>query len=338
MRIPLSVLDLAPVPAGTAAAVAARRTVELAQLADHLGYQRYWFAEHHGMQAVASSTPEILIANAAAATRRIRVGSGGIMLPNHVPLRIAEVFRTLEALHPGRIDLGIGRAPGSNHQASRALRAAGGEHFPSLMSELLTFAGDGYQRGHPYHGVVAMPVDVPLPPIWILGSSGASAAAAGAAGMGYSFASHFSPSPPAPAFRAYRESFRASEQFPRPHAILVVSVVCAETTEQAEYLAVTGDLMRLRIARGEFSPLPSPEEALAYPYDDDEREIVRQNRELNIVGTPKQVRTRIQAMVTDTAADEVMVVSNVYDHAARLQIYRLLAQTFVDSAAGTPAC
>lgn len=171
-----------------------------------------------------------------------------------------------------------------------------------------------------------MPNDVTLPPIWILGSSGASAASAGIAGMGYGFASHFSPAPAAPAFRAYRESFRASKQFPRPHAILVVSVVCAETIERAEYLAATGDLMRLRIARDEFPCLPSPEEALAYPYAKDELEIVRQNRELNIVGTPEQVRARIDAMVNGTAADEVMVVSNLYDHDARLQSYRLLAE------------
>lgn len=326
MRIPLSVLDLAPVPAGTSAAVAARRTVELAQLADRLGFERHWFAEHHGLQAVASSTPQILIANAAAATRRIRVGSGGIMLPNHAPLQVAEAFRTLEALHPGRIDLGIGRAPGSARNTGRALRAVDGEYFSALMSELLTLAGDGYARGHPLHGVTAMPTGVALPPIWILGSSGASAASAGAAGMGYSFASHFSLTPAAPAFRAYRAGFKASKQFPRPHAILVVSVVCAETVERADYLAATGDLMHLRIARDEFPALPSPEEALAYPYTETEREIVRRNRELHIVGTPEQVRARIGVMVDDSAADEVMIVSNLYDHDARLQSYRLLVE------------
>lgn len=331
MRIPLSVLDLAPVSVGTSAAVAAQRTVELAQLADRLGFERYWFAEHHGLQAVASSAPEILIANAAAATRRIRVGSGGIMLPNHAPLRIAEAFRTLEALYPGRIDLGVGRAPGSNRNTGRALRAMDGEYFSALMSELLTLASAGYARGHPLHNVVAMPTGVALPPIWILGSSGASAASAGSAGMGYSFASHFSLAPPAPAFRAYRESFRPSEWFPSPHAILVVSAVCAETSERAEYLAATGDLMHLRIVRDEFPPLPSPEEALAYPYTEDEREIVRRNRGLHIVGTPEQVRARIGAMVDDTAADEVMIVSNLYDHDARLQSYRLLAEALAGS-------
>jgi len=328
MQMQLSVLDLAPVPDGTDAATVLRRTAELARLAEARGYARYWFAEHHGMQAVASAAPEILIAHVAAATQRIRVGSGGVMLPNHAPLRVVEAFRTLEALYPGRIDLGIGRAPGSNHKVSRALRALGGEHFSSLMSELLAFAGDRYSSGHPYHGVVAMPAGVALPPVWILGSSGASASSAGAIGMGYSFASHFSHEPPAPALRAYRDSFRPSAAFPQPHAILGVSVVCAETAEQADYLATTGDLMRLRINRGEFTPLPSPEQALAYDYADDEREIVRQGRELTVVGTPQQVRARIEAMVDGCGADEVMIVSNVYDPAARLQGYRLLADAF----------
>ncbi|MBL6750617.1 MAG: LLM class flavin-dependent oxidoreductase [Nevskia sp.] len=328
LPIPLSILDLAPVPSGVPPSLAARRTVDLARLGDRLGFARYWFAEHHGMQSVASSAPEILIGNAAGATRRIRVGSGGIMLPNHPPLRVAEVFRMLEALHPGRIDLGLGRAPGSNHSASRALRAFEGDQFPSMLAELLAFCNDGFPERHPFRTVRAMPDDVPLPPVWILASSGASARMAGGAGMGYSFASHFSPTPPAPAFAAYREEFRPSAQFARPHAILGVAVVCAQSHERAEYLAATMDLGRLRIARGEFLPLPSPEEALAYPYAADEREIVRQNKALTLVGTPAQVRERIEAMARDCGADEVMVVTNVHSHEERLRSYELLAAAF----------
>lgn len=326
MNIPLSVLDLAPVPSNTAPSEAVRRTVDLARLADRLGYRRYWFAEHHSMASVASSAPEILIAHVAALTQRIRVGSGGIMLPNHPPLRIAEVFKTLAALHPDRIDLGLGRAPGSEPAASRALRAAGGEQFSSLMSELLLFARAGFQEGHPYRRVRPMPSDAPLPPIWILGSSGASASAAGGAGMGYSFASHFSAEPPAPAFAAYRDSFRPSPAFPQPHAILGAEVVCADTNEAADRLAATMDLTWLRIGRGEFLPLPSPEEALAYPYSEVEREQVRQRRALIIVGSPEKVHAEITARYSASGADEIMVVSNIYDHAQRLRCYELLAE------------
>ncbi|MFI4979807.1 MAG: LLM class flavin-dependent oxidoreductase [Nevskiales bacterium] len=337
MNIPLSVLDLAPVPTGTTPAEAARRTVDLAQLADRLGYARYWFAEHHSMASVASSAPEILIAHVAAATRRIHVGSGGIMLPNHAPLRIAEAFHTLEALHPGRINLGLGRAPGSEPAASRALRAFDGEQFPSHLSEMLALSKGELPSGHPFRRVRVMPEGVTMPPIWLLGSSGASARMAGSAGMGYSFASHFSPTPAGPAFAAYRQSFTPSAQFARPHAILGVAVVCAETEEQAQHLALTMELARLRINRGEFLPLPSPEEALAYPYTDSEREAVRHFRDMTIVGTPESVRAQIEAKARDTGADEVMVVTNVHGHAERLRSYELLAAAFgLDAAAGLP--
>jgi luciferase family oxidoreductase group 1 len=325
MAIPLSVLDLAPVSSGTSAAEAARRTVDLARLADRLGYARYWFAEHHGMGSVASAAPEILIGYAAGATQRIRVGSGGIMLPNHAPLRIAEAFHTLEALYPGRIDLGIGRAPGSEPAATRALRAFDGEQFPAQLGELLSLSRGDLPEGHPFRRVRVMPDGVDLPPIWLLGSSGASARMAGSAGMGYSFASHFSPAPAAPAFAAYRQGFVPSAQFPRPHAILGIAVVCAESGERASYLAASMDLTRLRINRGEFLPLPSPEEALAYPYSAAEREAVRHFRELTIVGAPDAVRAQIAAKARECGADEVMVVSTVHDHAERLRSYELLA-------------
>ena len=328
MNIPLSVLDLAPVATGTTAAQALRQTVDLARLAERLGYVRYWFAEHHSMASVASAAPEILIGHVASATRTIRVGAGGIMLPNHAPLRIAEVFKTLEALHPGRIDLGVGRAPGSQPAPSRALRAQGGEQFPALMSELLTLGRGGYASGHPYHRVTVTPGDVMLPPIWILGSSGASASSAAAAGMGYSFASHFSPEPAAPAFSAYRESFRPSEQFPKPHAILGVAVVCAETDAHAHYLASTMELAWLRISRGEFLPLPTPEEARAYPWSEAERDHLRYSRGPSVIGSPTTVRAQIEAMVSASGADEVMVVSNLHSHAERLRSYELLSGAF----------
>lgn len=329
MNIPLSVLDLAPVPAGTTSSQAIRRTVDLAQLAERLGYVRYWFAEHHGMPSVASAAPEILIAHIAAATRTLRVGAGGIMLPNHTALKVAETFRTLAALHPGRIDLGLGRAPGSDQIASRALRASDGHNFAAELSDLLAFCGVmPFSDGHPFRKVVAMPDDVPLPPIWILGSSGASAQMAGKAGMGYSFASHFSETPAAPAFNAYRDRFQSSPQFPKPHAILGVAVVCADTDEQADHLARTMDLAWLRIRRGEFRPLPSPEEAQAYSYTEAERYAVRNCRSRAVIGSPEKVKAIIENMARDSGADEVMVVSNLHGHAERLHSYELLARVF----------
>ena len=182
MSIDLSVLDLVPVPSGTSAASAVRASIDLAQLAERCGYTRYWISEHHSMPAIASSAPEVLLSRLGALTERIRIGSGGIMLPNHAPLRVAEIFQTLEALYPGRIDLGLGRAPGSDPRASRALRAGSGEQFADLLNEMIGLSRGSLRPGHPYQGVTVSPSDAPLPPIWILGSSGASAHVAGAAG------------------------------------------------------------------------------------------------------------------------------------------------------------
>jgi luciferase family oxidoreductase group 1 len=329
MTPPLSVLDLVPVPSGGSSAESARLTIELAQLAERLGYVRYWFAEHHGMPSVASSSPEVLIAHVAAHTRTMRVGSGGVMLPNHAPLRVAEAFRTLAALHPGRIDLGLGRAPGSDANASRALHAVDGEHFPALLSELLTWSGrNELPASHPMRALRAMPDDAPLPPIWLLGSSGASARMAGGAGMGYSFASHFSAAPAAPAFDAYRSAFVPSADFAEPHAILGVSVICAPTEEEAEYLAGGMALAWVRIRSGVFAPLPSPEEAAAYDYTEGEQRLVRDFSRLVVVGTPVAVREQLLAKAKECDASELMIVCNLYSHAARLRSYALIAQAF----------
>ncbi|MAA75344.1 MAG: 5,10-methylene tetrahydromethanopterin reductase [Salinisphaeraceae bacterium] len=328
MTVSLSILDLVPVPEGTPASAAVRASVDLARLGESLGFARYWISEHHGMPVIASSAPELLLTRIGALTERIRIGSGGIMLPNHVPMRVAENFRTLEALYPGRVDLGIGRAPGSNVKASRALRSAPGEKFGEMFNEMLSLARGELPRTHPFSGVAVMPDDVDLPPIWILGSSGASATAAGRAGMGYGFASHFSPMPAAPPMQAYREAFEPSAAFPRPHAILCASVVCAETDEEAERLAATVDLMSLRISRGEFPPLPSPQAALDYPYDEHERILVAENRERHIVGGPDKVKARLERMLAETGADELMVVCNLYEPEARFDTYRRLARLF----------
>ena len=328
MTYSLSVLDLAPIGAGSTAGQALRNSLELARLADRLGYTRDWFAEHHGMPSIASSAPEVLIAHVAAGTERIRVGSGGVMLQNHVPLKLAEAFHTLEALHPGRIDLGIGRAPGTDPTTSLALRPFSPAEFTEQLAELRGLSAGTLPEDHPFRSVRVVPGGVDLPPVWLLGSSGASARLAGSLGVGYSFASHFSPAPAAPALRAYREAFQPSDRFPEPHAVLAVSVVCAETDEEADYLASTGDLMRVRLQKNEFSPLPTPEEARAYPYTPRERAVVQAYRELQLIGSPATVRAGIERAVEETGADEVMVVTTVHAHEARLRSYELLAEAF----------
>jgi luciferase family oxidoreductase group 1 len=325
----LSILDLAPIAAGSTATRALRNTVELARLAERLGYTRFWLAEHHGMPSIASSSPEVLIAHVAAATERIRVGSGGIMLPNHAPLRIAEAFRTLEALHPGRIDLGIGRAPGTDPVTSSALRPFDAEQFPAQMAELLSLVRRDFPEDHPFHRVRVVPDDVPLPPIWLLGSSGASAGFAGRLGLGYGFASHFSPTSPLPALRAYRESFQPSEWFEKPHVIVALSVVCAETDERADYLTTSMDLSWVRLHSNRFGPIPSPEEASTYPYTPHERAIVRNYRALVVTGSPDTVRERILATVEETGADEIMISTMIHSHEERLRSYELVAEALL---------
>lgn len=324
----LSVLDLVPIGAGYTSTQALQNMVDLAQMADRLGYTRYWLAEHHGMPNIASSSPEILIGHVAGATKRIRVGAGGIMLPNHAPLRVAEAFHTLEALYPGRIDLGIGRAPGTNPATSRALRPFDADQFPAQLEELFALSRQTFPEKHPFHSVKVVPTDVELPPVWLLGSSGASARLAGALGVGYGFASHFSPTPAGPAIRAYRDAFEPSPQFKEPHVILGVAVVCAETDEEADYLAKPMDLAWVRLQRGELKPIATPEEAAAYPYTPEELAVVRAYRALTIIGEPQKVREQIEAKVKEAGADEVIVSSMIYGHAERLRSYELLAEVF----------
>ncbi|MFL5666064.1 MAG: LLM class flavin-dependent oxidoreductase, partial [Ktedonobacteraceae bacterium] len=217
MVFPLSVLDLSPVDSGSSSGQALQNTIKLAQLADRLGYTRYWLAEHHNTSMLASSTPEIMIGHVAQATKRIRVGSGGVMLPNHSPLKVAETFRVLEALHPGRIDLGIGRAPGTDPRTALALRrsreALGADDFPEQLAELLAFSGEGegFPDSHPFRSVQAIPTDVHLPPIWLLGSSDYSAQAAATLGVGFAFAHHINPNFAVPAIEIYRAIFEPSE-------------------------------------------------------------------------------------------------------------------------------
>ena len=330
MTVPLSVLDLVPVRSGSTASDAMREAVDLARAAERLGYARYWFAEHHSMPSIGSSAPEILIGHVAATTSRIRVGSGGIMLPNHAPLRIAEIFHTLEALHPGRIDLGVGRAPGTDPAASRALRPFDAEQFPEQLRELLALSTRSFPADHPFGSVRVIPDDVPLPPIWVLASSGATAAMAGSMGLGYGFAKHFSQAPPGPPIRAYREAFTASPRFPSPHVILGVAVVCASTDKEADYQAASTDLAWVRRHHNTFAPLPSPDEAVGYPYSAQDRLVVEANRLRQIVGRPEKVAATLRHLANETSADELMVTTMIFGRGERLRSYELLADAWED--------
>ncbi|QIN84246.1 MsnO8 family LLM class oxidoreductase [Rubrobacter tropicus] len=336
MDLGLSVLDVSPVSAGSSSSRALRDTLDLARLVDGLGYRRYWLAEHHNLAMIASSAPEVMIGHVASVTENLRVGAGGIMLPNHAPLQVVETFRVLEALHPGRIDLGIGRAPGTDPTTAAALRRsqAGGDDFPQQFAELLAYAGDEFPEGHPFRSVAAMPDDVELPPIWLLGSSGYSARAAGEMGLGYAFAAHFSPTDPAPAMRAYNEGFEPSPTFERASAILAVAVVCAETGGRARELASSMELAWVRMRSGRPGPLPSPEEAVDYPYTPAERRLAETYSSMQIVGDPRSVRARIEELAGRTGADEIMVTTNVHDPSERLRSYELLAEAFEISPAG----
>ncbi len=332
MNLPLSVLDLAPIVSGSSGPEALKNTLDLARHVDRLGYTRYWLAEHHNMPSIASSAPEIMIGQVARVTERIRVGSGGIMLPNHASLKVAEHFRTLEALFPGRIDLGIGRAPGTDPRTALALRGSRrglhAEDFPEQLDDLFRFAGDGFPEDHQYHGIAAMPVDAPLPPVWLLGSSGYSARLAAQLGLGFGFAAHFSAYDPVAAIQSYRAGFTRTGLLKEPQAILTLSVICAETAERAEYLAGTVDLFWLRFSRGELGPQPSPEEALAYPWTPEERAHAAARRAMHIIGDPDTVRAQILDLVARSGATEVMISANIHSHAERLRSYELLADEF----------
>jgi luciferase family oxidoreductase group 1 len=335
--IPISVLDLSPVTTATPGSAALRNSLDLARLADRLGYKRYWVAEHHNLANIASSSPEIMIGQIAAATTHIRIGSGGVMLPNHAPLMVAERFKVLEALFPGRIDLGLGRAPGTDPVTSYALRVRQdpreGDDFLERFQELLLFERGGFPENHPFRNVRAVPADVALPPIWLLGSSGYSAELAAAVGMGFAFAHHFADYDAASAMLSYRAHFKPSTVLAEPYAILGVAVIAADTDAQAETIASSADLHFARRAKGEYLPLASPEEAAAYAYTPIDRERIARHRARVVVGAIDAVMGRLRGLIESTRADELMITTMVFDHAARKRSYELLAQAFALKAA-----
>jgi len=324
--VPLSVLDLSPVAAGTNAGQALRQTTELAVRTEELGYRRFWVAEHHNMPAIASSAPAVLIAHLAGATATIRVGSGGVMLPNHAPLVVAEQFGTLEALHPGRIDLGIGRAPGTDQLTALALRrkmeGLSAEAFPQELDDLIGFFTGEDSRAP----IIAMPGSGDMPAMWLLGSSGFSAQLAGLLGLPFSFAHHFSAANTVPALALYRQQFRPSRWQQRPYAMVAVSAVCADTDEHAQWLSGPAALSFLQLRAGAAQPLASPAEAAAYPYSPFEREFARQRFAGQAVGSVETVCRQLAGLLDCSRADELMLMTLVYDIEDRIRSFGLIAE------------
>jgi len=323
--IPLSVLDLSPIIQGGDVAGALRNTVDLARHAEEWGYRRYWLAEHHNMPGIASAATSIVIGHVAGATNTIRVGAGGIMLPNHSPLIIAEQFGTLATLYPGRIDLGIGRAPGTDQRTMRALRrnlTGDQDAFPQDVLELITFLGP-LSPGQPVRAVPGAGTDVP---VWILGSSLYGAQLAAALGLPYAFASHFAPEQLDPAIAIYRETFRASPHLSKPHVMLGISVFAAETDAEAKRLFTSQQQAVINLRSGRPGPLPPPIDDIATILDDRGRAILDAVLACAIVGSPATVGRGLDAFVARHRPNELIVTAQIFDHAARLRSFNILSK------------
>jgi luciferase family oxidoreductase group 1 len=327
----LSVLDQSPVRSGAKPADAIRETLALAEACDRLGYTRYWLAEHHSTPALAGSAPEVLIGQVAARTSGIRVGSGGVMLQHYSPLKVAESFRVLETLFPGRIDLGLGRAPGSDQLTARALAGpAGGspEYFPQQVRDLLAWLSGELAPEHPFAKVRAMPTGDGVPEVWLLGSSDQSAALAAHFGTAFSFAHIINADGGAAITRAYAREFKPSPLLAEPTASLAVFVVCAETEVEAERLAQSRDLFVARLYTGRGGRYPSVAEAEAHPYTPWEQQIVEHARQRRVAGTPARCRERLETLAQEYGVDEIVVVTITETPATRLRSYELLARAF----------
>jgi luciferase family oxidoreductase group 1 len=322
---PLSVLDLAPIPEGSDAAEALRRSLDLAQRAEQLGYRRFWLAEHHSMPGIASAATSVVIAHIAGGTSSIRVGAGGIMLPNHSPLVIAEQFGTLASLFPGRIDLGLGRAPGSDQMTVRALRRhpAAADTFPDDVAELMYY----FQPAEPGQPVQAVPGAGIEVPIWILGSSLYGAQLAAAMGLPFAFASHFAPAMMMQAIELYRSKFRPSEQLDRSYVMLGVNVFAADTDREAQFLFSSLQQAFINLRLGRPGRLPPPVANFGDRLGPVERSILDQALVRSVVGSPETVRQGLESFVSETGADELMVTSQIFDPAARLRSFEILADS-----------
>ena len=332
--VPLSVLDLATIGTGSNAREALSATIDLAVAAERMGFTRFWLAEHHNMPGIASSAPAVIIGRVAAATQKLRVGSGGVMLPNHAPLIVAEQFGTLEALFPHRIDLGLGRAPGTDSATARALRrtadALSEDDFPEQLAELMGFFSGTFPEGHPYQQIAAVPREGSGPPIWLLGSSGFSAQVAGLLGLPFAFAHHFSAENTLPALQLYRQAFRPSKRMPGPYAMIAVQTICAEDDATAKWLAGSVALSFLKLREGRPGKIPTPEEAAAFPWSASQLAWVAQREADQAVGNPQTVRRRLAELLEATQANELMVTTLVHSPAARLKSLELVRGLFPD--------
>jgi luciferase family oxidoreductase group 1 len=322
--IPFSVLDLSPITQGSTPSQSLRNTLDLARHAESLGFNRYWLAEHHSMPGIASAATSVVIGHVAAGTSKIRVGAGGIMLPNHSPLVIAEQFGTLEALHPGRIDLGLGRAPGTDQLTMLALRRGdhpGSDTFPQDVQELQFLLGDE-QPGQQVRAVPGLGSHVPL---WILGSSLYGAQLAAALGLPYAFASHFAPDALLPALAVYRERFRPSAQLQAPYAMVGCNVICADDDAEARRFFTSPQRSFTNVLRGRRGQLPPPIDDIETYWTPEEKAQASRMLQRSFVGSPETVREGLDAFVSETGADELIVAAAIHDHAARLRSYELLA-------------
>ena len=320
----VSALDLVSMRTGEPAGTAIARSVDLAQHLERFGFTRYWLAEHHSIAGLACSATAVLIGHVAAATKTIRVGSGGVMLPNHAPLVVAEQFGTLEALYPGRIDLGLGRAPGGDYQTMRALRCdllQGGEDFPELLQELRSYLGPEKSG----QAVKAIPGQGSNVPITLLGSSGFSARLAAELGLPFAFAAHFAPEYLYAAAELYRRQFRSSDMLRKPHLMVAVQVIAAESDAAASRLFTTAQQRFLRLIRNQPVELLPPVDSMAPLWQDWEREAVESKLGAAIVGSDATVKTGLETLVSKTGADEIIVVADTYDHADRIESYRRVA-------------
>lgn len=328
----LSVLDQSPVASGSSPADALARTVALAGAAERLGYHRYWLAEHHDTAALAGSAPEVLVARVAAATSSMRVGAGGVLLSHYSPLKVAEVFRTLSALHPGRVDLGVGRTPGADPVTEAALQylpgVPGDERYVDKVVDLVGFLHDRLEPGHPFETVTAMPDRVRTPEVWMLGSSSHSGATAAYLGLPFAFA-HFITTAFGPqVMNAYRRGFQPSETAAAPRALVAVGVLCAETDAEAERLARSADVWRLRPEGTDRGPLPSPEDAAARTLTAVEEAKLAQGRAATVVGGRKRVHAELLSLAEAYGVDELMLLTVCHDPAARVRSYELVAEAF----------
>jgi luciferase family oxidoreductase group 1 len=329
--IPLSILDLSPVPEGRTTGQALRNSADLARHTEVLGYRRFWMAEHHNMPGIASAATAVALAHVAEATSTIRIGAGGIMLPNHAPLLIAEQFGTLAALHPGRVDLGLGRAPGSDQVAARAMRrnlSADVDQFPKDVVELMSY----FLPTEPGQVLQAVPGAGEDVEVWILGSSAFGAQLAAYLGLPYAFASHFAPGYMHDAVAIYRERFRASDRLQKPHVMLGVNVFAADTDEEARRLFSSVQQAFVNLRRGRPGKLPPPVDDFEAGLDRYGRAILADALSCSVVGSPQTVRDGVKAFVASTGADELMVTAQIYDHAARKRSFEILAHEVVKPA------